>query len=193
MHMFRSMLMILPTTLALASCTSINGGIRSFNVGDCAGAVRQWLPLAQRGDSGAQNNMGMVWEQGCQDWGEGFPVNYTEAYNWFMLAASNGLPLSMYNLGRSHELGFGVEQSSEKAVAWYTLAARHAEPYAQARLAALGQAVPAANLVVQQAPVAEGSWTEAFALAFLTGAAEGIQPISIDNQCLDTLSDASRG
>jgi len=122
MRLFGSMLMILPATLALASCTTVNGGLRSFNAGDCAGAVRQWLPLAQRGDPGAQNNMGIVLEQGCQKWGDGIVVNHPEA-----------------------------------------------------------------DLVIQQALTAEGSWAEEFTLAFLAGATEGYSrsqsTINVSTRC----------
>lgn len=70
------------------------------------------------------------------------PIDNTQAYNWFVLAAQNGEPAAILNLGDMHRDGLGTRQDLEKAKVWYTLAARRSDPGAQARLAAMGVEVP---------------------------------------------------
>lgn len=159
--------------LTVAGCSTVNMGTNALNRGDCASATRHWLGRANSGDSAAQNNMGLIWERGCPTWGDGIPQNYAEAYNWFMLAAYNGQPVAMRNLGVYHENGFGVDQDVEKAASWYALAARHGDPGARTRLAAIGRPIPSPDLIQQRGDAS--GWTTAFAAAFLVGAAAGYE------------------
>jgi TPR repeat protein len=61
--------------------------------GDYAGAVRIWLPLAEKGDVNAQYNMGVMYELG-----HGVPVNPAQAAAWYRKAADKGHPNAMLNL-----------------------------------------------------------------------------------------------
>jgi TPR repeat protein len=60
-------------------------GLDAYNAGDYATALREWRPLANRGNARAQNNLGHMYYNG-----EGIPKDYVEAYKWFNLAAAQG-------------------------------------------------------------------------------------------------------
>lgn len=162
-------LLIGSVVLIVTGCSTVNMGTSALNRGDCAAATKHWIWRAKSGDPAAQNNMGLIWERGCPSWGDGIPQDYTEAYNWFILAASNGQPVAMRNLGVYHESGLGVDQDIEKAASWYALAARHGDSGARARLVAIGRSVPAPDLIAQRGD--GSSWVSAFAAAFLLAAA----------------------
>ena len=157
---------------------------KSYSEDNCVSARINWGREAKAGNAAAQNNMGLIWEKGCpfpEAPAYSIPQSYTEAYNWFMLAATNGEPTAAYNLGRYHENGLGVEKDIGKAIAWYTLAARKGNEQARLRLTTLGQPVPPADLinaVVIQQPRTQpsawrelGEWIVAFAGAYALGAA----------------------
>lgn len=158
---------------------------KSYSEGNCFSAAINWSREAKSGNAAAQNNMGLIWENGCPvdvATQVSVPKSYVEAYNWFMLAATNGEPTAAYNLGRYHENGLGVEDNLESAVAWYTLAARKGNEQARLRLTVLGKTVPPADLmnaVMLEPPKAQpsfwrelGEWAIAFAGAYALGAAD---------------------
>ena len=58
-------------------------GLAAYQQGDYATAVREWRPLAEKGDAGAQNNLGVMYRDG-----RGVPQDYVQAHMWFNLAAS---------------------------------------------------------------------------------------------------------
>ena len=70
------------------------------------------------GHAGAQLQLGLFFRDGT-----GVAPDPTEAYQWFKLAAINGLPEAQFYLGRCYELGFGVEKNSTEALSWYKKAA----------------------------------------------------------------------
>jgi TPR repeat protein len=73
---------------------------------------------SSRGHAGAQLQLGLFFKDGT-----GVAPNPTEAYQWFRLAAINGLPEAQFYLGGCYELGFGVEKNSTEALSWYKKAA----------------------------------------------------------------------
>src|SRR5262245_51719027 len=60
-------------------------GVRAYKSGDYATALREWLPLAQQGDAGAQFLIGALYVQG-----QGVPQDYGQATQWFRRAAEQG-------------------------------------------------------------------------------------------------------
>ena len=60
-------------------------GLDAYNAGDYATALREWRPLANRGNARAQNNLGHMYYNG-----EGVPQDDVEAVKWFRLAADQG-------------------------------------------------------------------------------------------------------
>ena len=56
------------------------------------------------------------------------------AASWFMRAAVQGYATAQYNLARSYETGDGLDKNREKALYWYSKAARQGDADARARL-----------------------------------------------------------
>ena len=85
-------------------------------------AYRLILPLAEKGDAEAQNNLGVMYDKG-----EGVPQDYKEAVKWYRLAAEQGDASSQYNLGVMYDNGQGVPQDYKEAVKWYRFAAEQGD------------------------------------------------------------------
>ncbi len=78
----------------------------------------QLLPLAEAGNSEAQNRVGEMLE-----FGQGVERNKLEAFAWYQRAADQGEISAWHNLGRSYNFGTGVDQDFEVAEDWYRRAA----------------------------------------------------------------------
>ena len=71
--------------------------------GDYATAFIKWRPLAVLGHSTSQELIGDMYR-----FGEGVPVNATEAVKWYRRAAEQGTALAQYNLGLMYQRGLVV-------------------------------------------------------------------------------------
>ena len=78
----------------------------------------QLLPLAEAGNSEAQNRVGEMLE-----FGQGVDRDKQSAFEWYQRAADQGEVSAWHNLGRSYNFGTGVEQDFEAAEDWYRQAA----------------------------------------------------------------------
>jgi uncharacterized protein len=104
-------------------------GVDARNKGDHATALREWEPLAERGNVDAQYNLGGMYSRG-----EGVPQDYKTAVKWYRLAAEQGDAPAQYLLGVSYNRGEGVPQDYKTAVKWYKLAAEQGDAPAQHNL-----------------------------------------------------------
>src|SRR5437868_3778824 len=68
-------------------------GLQAYNAGDYAGALKEWRPLAEQGDASAQNNLGVMYENG-----QGLQKDYRQAHIWYRQAAEQGLASAEANL-----------------------------------------------------------------------------------------------
>ena len=68
-----------------ASAQSVQAGIQAWAAGNHEEAVRQWRPLADRGDEDAQFNLGHAYRLG-----RGVPQNVQLAEQWYERAARSG-------------------------------------------------------------------------------------------------------
>ena len=68
-----------------AAAGPIEDGEAAYQSGNYSTALRLWRPLAERGDAGAQFNLGVMYNNG-----RGVPKDYARAYMWFSLAAAGG-------------------------------------------------------------------------------------------------------
>ena len=57
-------------------------GVKAADAGDYATALREWLPLAEKGDSSAQYNLGVMHNNGY-----GVHQDNAEALKWYRLSA----------------------------------------------------------------------------------------------------------
>ena len=112
-------IMVLPLLLSVHGVASggINGARVAYNQGDYGAAVRQWRPLAEQGDDGAQVNLGFMYSNGY-----GVSQDHKEAIKWYRRAAEQGNDRAQYNLGLIYDGGYGVPQDYVQAHMWYNLA-----------------------------------------------------------------------
>lgn len=82
------------TAPASAQQTSVRAGVDAWQAGNHEEAVRQWRPLADRGDADAQYNLAQAYKLG-----RGVPLNMTLAEQWYERAARQGHEQAGANLG----------------------------------------------------------------------------------------------
>ena len=86
---------------------------------DYVKALEMLLPIAQNGDSVAQEILGFMYARG-----DGIPADETAAYQWFALAADAGRTEAQFQLGRIHRDGAGVPRDGKTALYWFGRAAQ---------------------------------------------------------------------
>ena len=94
-----------------------NKGLTAAQSGDFATALKEWKPLAEEGNAVAQNNLGLMYENG---WG--VHQDYEEAVRWYQLAAEQGHSKAQGNLGVMYAFGNGVIKDYVYAHMWGNIA-----------------------------------------------------------------------
>jgi TPR repeat protein len=81
--------------------------------------AREWFEkAADKGDAGAMNSLGWLYQNGY-----GVARDYVKAREWYEKAADKGETKAMLNLGWLYAKGVGVAQDYAKAREWYEKAA----------------------------------------------------------------------
>ncbi len=93
-------------------------GLQAYYRLDFRTALREWQPLAERGNPEASYQLGILYYRG-----EGVLQDYAEAAKWFEQAAEAGDADAQYNLGLMYANGQGVARDLVRAHVWFTLAA----------------------------------------------------------------------
>jgi hypothetical protein len=88
-------------------------------------AFRLWLPLAEKGDSKAQYNIGR-----CYNRGDGTDQDSVQAEKWYRRSAEQKDPRALFNLYLFFKDANGAQHSSETAESFLTTAAALGEPRA---------------------------------------------------------------
>lgn len=129
--------------LSIAACaTNFQRGITHYQRGEYDQAASYWSPLAIGGDSAAQYNVGLLWEFGL-----GSTQKSPEmASQWYLKAASQGMPSAMFRLAKLQLLG----GHTEAGFTWLYLASRWGDRNAIAMLTTLGKPIPQPDLLNQQ-------------------------------------------
>lgn len=116
--------MTLIVVFALA-CMSAPGMAQDFNLGmaaaqrgDYVTALRQWRPLAERGNAAAQFNLGLMYAERL-----GVVQSDAEAVRWWRLSAKQGFPSAQTSLAWMYANGWGVAQDYTSAYMWSSIAA----------------------------------------------------------------------
>ena len=104
-------------------------GVAAALKGDYATAMRLWRPLAEQGDADAQNNLGVMYDDG-----RGVPQDYAAAVSWYRKAAEQGYAEAQNNLGFMYEKGQGLPQDYAAAMSWCRKAAEQGLASAQFNL-----------------------------------------------------------
>jgi len=148
--------------LLLISPANAQGYVKAFNayqLGDYAVALREFRPLAERGNVLAQYKLGLMYNNG-----EGVRQDFREAVMWFSRAAVQGYAPAQTSLGVKYEHGQGVKRSNREAVRWYRHGATQGHATAQYRL----------GRMYVQGRGARRNYTEAVAW-FILAAAQGVE------------------
>jgi TPR repeat protein len=108
--------------------------------GEDAEAARWYRMAADRGHAAAQNNLGLLHEQG-----RGVEADPAAAVAWYRRAAEQNLVAAQVNLARCYDQGIGLAENPEAAAEWYARAASQQHAASQFRLGemyAAGRGVP---------------------------------------------------
>tara|TARA_Y100001936_G_scaffold55005_1_gene53853 strand:- start:2206 stop:3153 length:948 start_codon:yes stop_codon:yes gene_type:complete len=124
-----SLLFLLFTNSSTASVIEYEQAIDAYNVGDYKTSLKLMLPLAKKGFSKAQYNLGVMYDKG-----KGVDKNIKKAKKWFQFAAEQGHDKAQYNLGLIYGKGKGIEKDYSKAFKWLSLAADQGNGKAQTNL-----------------------------------------------------------
>lgn len=131
MKAWASILVLFILALGLAACANNETREQKF-----ANLQR----LAEKGDAGAQYNLGLMYEQGYV-----IAPDLSKAVAWFEKAAEKGEANAQYRLGSLYYRGQGVPKDLHLAAEWYNKAAEHGSTPAQAALGNMylvGEGVP---------------------------------------------------
>jgi uncharacterized protein len=101
-------------------------GEDAYDRGDFQTAFEKWKPLAEKGDLGAQYNLGGIYFQGL-----GVAQDFKKARKWLMLSAEQGDDRAMYNLGVIYLQGAGITKNPEKAFSLFESSAKKGNVKAQ--------------------------------------------------------------
>jgi TPR repeat protein len=107
-------------------------GWDAYKVGDYATALKEWKPLADKGNALAQAGLGRLYKTG-----RGIAQDYKAAIKWYTLAAEQGNAWAQSSLAEMYNDGIGVTQDYDAAFKWYKLAAEQGEAWARGSLAAM--------------------------------------------------------
>jgi TonB family protein len=120
-HLRRGSILLALLTLGLgesAMAGPMEDGQAAYDRGDFVEALAQWRPLAEQGVARAQNNLGVLYENG-----KGVPADLNEALKWYRLAAEQNYGGAENNLGLIYALGRGVPRDPVRSYMWFSLAA----------------------------------------------------------------------
>lgn len=119
--------LVLATMLSFKTSTPVTAqcarkGYDAFNAGDYATALKEWLPLAERGSAEAQYGLKVM----CYE-GRGTLQNFSETFKWFRLAAEQGYTQGQTYLGIVYQTGKVVPQDYASVVKLWRLAAANGD------------------------------------------------------------------
>ncbi len=92
-------------------------GVKAYDRGDYATAMRIFRQLADQGNADAQYNLGVMYDKG-----RGVTQDYAAAVRWYRKAAEQNHADAQTILGFMYEKGRGVTRDYVQAHMWYNLA-----------------------------------------------------------------------
>ena len=111
-------LAVLLGSVSISTSGALKRGLSAYKSGNYATALREWTPLAKRGNKVAQNNLGVMYRKG-----KGVPRDHKTAVQWYRLSAKQGHANAQTNLGSMYANGKGVIQDYVYALMWASLGA----------------------------------------------------------------------
>ncbi len=110
-------LIVLVGSLAPASA-GMEEGVGAYQRADYAAAIREFKPLAEKGDPKAQFLLGEIYGQG-----QGIKRDLEKAARWYREAAMQGHTAAQAILGGLYAAGLGVPRDFGRAYYWLIIAA----------------------------------------------------------------------
>jgi uncharacterized protein len=132
MHRLKLIILALTFLVAISSegrTADLQKGLSAYKKKDYATALRELVPLAERGNPIAQSSLGAMYRSG-----RGVSQDYKTAVKWYRLAARQGFAEAQFKLGVAYDQGHGVPQDEKTAVKWYRLSAEQGDKQAQFNL-----------------------------------------------------------
>jgi hypothetical protein len=127
------------TLLSISALLCCNAAIAGLSEGyealirkDYATAIKQYRPLAERGNAEAQYRIGRMYE-----FGQGVPQDKAQGIAWIRKAAAQNHADAQQELGFIYASGDGVKQDDAQAVEWFRKAAMQGNATAQYNLGLL--------------------------------------------------------
>jgi TPR repeat protein len=109
----------LPLLVALTtSAADFSSGLSAYQKKDYSTAVKEWRPLAEKGDAPSQFNLGLMYVDGL-----GVPQDYNQALSWFERSAQQDYAKAQLNLGAMYASGKGVKRDYVQAYKWLNVCA----------------------------------------------------------------------
>jgi len=103
-----------------ANAQNFKVGLDAYDRGDFETALKEWRPLAERGDARAQFNLGIMHFNA-----QSVPHDPIKTVEWYRAAAEQGYGPAQVSLAFMYETGQGVLQNFIEAYKWLTLAAQN--------------------------------------------------------------------
>jgi TPR repeat protein len=131
MHL-RILLAICAILCCNAAVAGLTEGYEALSRHDYATAIKEYRPLAERGNAEAQYRIGRLYE-----FGKGYPQDKAQGIAWIRKAAAQNHADAQQELGVIYATGDGVKRDDVQAVAWFRKAAMQGESTAQYNLGLL--------------------------------------------------------
>jgi len=122
---------------AMPAAAQQDDGYAAYQRGDYAAAAEAWRAEAEAGDTEAQFNLGVLYDEGL-----GVAADKTEAARWYRAAAIAGMAAAQYNLAALLANGQGVPRDLLRAYFLFDLAADTDPEAAKQRDALAARMVP---------------------------------------------------
>ncbi|MBP6008071.1 MAG: sel1 repeat family protein [Rhodoferax sp.] len=118
------------TWVNLTGAQSLEEGKAAWAKRDYVTAIKNFEPLARKGDPSVQSMVGYMFDEGL-----GVKQDPKKAFYWYEKAAAQGNAEAAYNLGNLYRDGRGVPQSQEKWAQSMLTSAKLGNPSAQFNVA----------------------------------------------------------
>ena len=117
-------LAVLLLLTALPVTAGLKEGVAAYNRGAYQAALREFKPLAKKGNANAQYFLGLLALKRVKMFGGDNEPIYRVAAIWIGKAAEQGHAVAQKELGDYFRVGQGVQKSLREAVKWYRKAAQ---------------------------------------------------------------------
>jgi TPR repeat protein len=120
---------VLFVLLQLSACGKETDPKKAFDKGDYETAISLWLPLAENGDTDAQNYLGIIYYLGL-----GTDKDYKKSLEWYERAAKGGHADAQRNYGDMINFGRGTTKNNHEAYKWYFAASQQGNEKAKRQI-----------------------------------------------------------